>query len=125
MPFKDFTVGQVLTSAEVDTFLMRQSVMVFDDETDRTNALGTLVTEGMVSYLKDLDRLQAFDGTAWGPIGEDAFTIQGTAGYLLVSQGTAGVDWIDNGTPGQNIVSAGTAGVRAENSISPLLLLGV
>ncbi len=125
MPFKDFTVGQVLTSAEVDTFLMRQSVMVFDDETDRTNSLGTLVAEGMVSYLKDLDRLQSFDGSVWGPVGEDAFTVQGTAGYILASAGTAGVVWQDNGTPGQAIISNGTAGIVAQNSISPLLLLGV
>jgi formate dehydrogenase assembly factor FdhD len=125
MPFKDFTVGQVLTSAEVDTFLMRQSVMVFDDASDRQTALGSFVTEGMLSYLKDIDRVQAFDGSSWNPVGVDAFTTQGTPGYLLVSQGTAGVDWVDNGTPGQNLVSDGTAGIRAENSISPLLLLGV
>ena len=125
MPFKDFTVGQVLTSAEVDNFFMKQSVMVFDDAADRTSQLGTFVAEGMVTYLKDIDRVQSFDGSIWKPVGEDAFTVAGTAGYLLFSQGTAGVDWVDNGTPGQNIVSAGTAGVRAENSISPLLLLGV
>lgn len=125
MPFKDFTVGQVLTSAEVDTFLMRQSVMVFDDETDRTNSLGGLVTEGMVSFLKDTDRLQKFDGSVWGPVGEDAFTVEGQPGYLLVSNGAQGVVWNDNGDPGQTIISNGTAGIVTQNTISPLLLLGV
>lgn len=63
MPFKDFTVGQVLTSAEVDTFLMRQAVMVFDDDSARASALGTLVAEGMLTYLKDRNELQVNNGT--------------------------------------------------------------
>lgn len=125
MPFKDFTVGEVLTSADVDEYLMRQAVMVFDDASARSSALGTLVTEGMVTYRKDGDLLEQYDGSSWGPVGQDSFTTTGTAGYLLTSLGTAGVGWIDNGTTGQTIISNGTAGVTAVNTISPLLLLGV
>ena len=105
MPYKDFTVGQVLTSAEVDDYLMRQAVMVFDDSTARGTALGTVVSEGMVSYLKDTDVVEQYDGTAWAPVGVDSFTRSGQAGQYLVSNGTAGVVW--------------------ENSISPFMLLGV
>lgn len=68
MPYKDFTVGQVLTSAEVDSFLMRQAVMVFDDATDRSTALAGVVTEGMVTYLKDRDEIQVNDGTEFKAI---------------------------------------------------------
>ena len=68
MPFKDFTVGQVLTSAEVDNFLMKQAVMVFDDESDRSTSLGTFVAEGMVTYLKDRNEIQVNDGTNFEPI---------------------------------------------------------
>ena len=125
MPYKDFTVGQVLTSAEVDDYLMRQAVMVFDDSTARGTALGTVVSEGMVSYLKDTDVVEQYNGTAWAPVGTDSFTTSGTAGYLLVSNGTAGVVWADNGTAGQTIISNGTAGIALENTISPFLLLGV
>lgn len=124
MPYKDFTVGQVLTSAEVDNFLMRQAVMVFDDATDRSTSLGTVITEGMLTFLKDSDSLEYYSGIAFESVAAPLLT-EGTAGYLLVSNGTVGSFWVDNGTPGQNIVSAGTAGVVAENSISPLLLLGV
>lgn len=125
MPYKDFTVGQVLTSAEVDLYLMQQAVMVFDDSTARGTALGTAVTEGMVTYLKDVDRLEQYNGTVWGPVGTDSFTTAGTAGNLLVSNGTAGVQWLPNGEKGQAIISNGTAGVVYENTISPFLLLGV
>jgi hypothetical protein len=99
--------------------------MVFEDATERGTALGTVVTEGMVTYLKDTNVLQQYDGAAWGPVGEDSFTTSGTAGNLLQSAGTAGVVWVANGEDGQTIISAGTAGIRYENSISPLLLLGV
>lgn len=125
MPYKDFTVGQTLTSAEVDTYLMEQAVMVFDNASARSSALGTVVKEGMVSYLKDTDTVQQYNGTVWGPVGVDSFTTTGTAGNLLQSNGTAGVAWVANGQAGQAIISNGTAGIVYENSISPLLLLGV
>ena len=125
MPYKDFTVGQVLTSAEVDQFLMQQAVMVFDNASARSSALGTVVSEGMVTYLKDTDALQQYNGSVWGPVGVDSFTTTGTAGALLVSSGTAGVVWSTRGQVGQTILSNGSAGITYENSISPLLLLGV
>lgn len=125
MPYKDFTVGQTLTSAEVDIYLMEQAVMVFDDASARSSALGTVVKEGMVSYLKDTDVVQQYNGTVWGPVGVDSFTTTGTAGALLVSNGTAGVVWSSAGQAGQTIISNGTAGISYQNSISPLLLLGV
>lgn len=125
MPYKDFTVGQTLTSQEVDDFLMRQSVMVFQDSTERGTAIGTAVIQGMVTYLRSTNTVEQYSGSAWGPVGTDSFTTIGTAGNLLVSAGTAGVVWLANGEAGQAIISAGTAGVRYENSISPLLLLGV
>jgi hypothetical protein len=125
MPFKDFQVGQTLTSAEVDDFLMRQAVMVFDDSSQRASELGTAVAEGMVTYLKDTDTVEQYNGTLWGPVGTDSFTTIGTAGNILYSNGTAGVLWASNGTTGQTIISAGTAGITAVNTISPFLLLGV
>lgn len=69
MAFKDFTDGEVLFASDVDIYLMRQTVMVFDDETARSSALGTaIVSEGMVTYLKDIDQVQVYDGTDWSQI---------------------------------------------------------
>jgi len=104
MPFKDFTVGQVLTSAEVDNFLMKQSVMVFDDEADRTSQLGTFVGEGMLTYLKNTDSLEYYSGAAFEPVSDPV---------------------LSQGEPGQYLESLGTAGANWENFINPLLLLGV
>ena len=73
--FKDFSVGEVLTSADVDGYLMQQSVMRFADSAARGSALGTAtgtgvpLAEGMVAYLDDVNQVQLFDGTFWRPTG--------------------------------------------------------
>jgi hypothetical protein len=66
LAFKDFSAGDILTAADVDTYLMRQTVMVFADSTARASALGTaIVTEGMVAYTANDNLLQYYTGTVW------------------------------------------------------------
>jgi hypothetical protein len=87
--FKDFVVGEVLTSSDVDGFLMQQAVMRFADDGARGSALGTAVgtgvlAEGMLTYNLDTKALEVYDGTAWGPVVTvkekriEAFTGSGT-----------------------------------------------
>ena len=66
---KVFTAGEVLTAANVNGYLMEQSVMVFADEAARTSAIGT-PSAGMMSFLVDIAQVQAYGGTAigWTPI---------------------------------------------------------
>lgn len=63
--FREFLTGEVLTSANVNNFLMKQSVMVFADAAARTAALGAEVAEGMLTYNLDTDQLEVFDGAAF------------------------------------------------------------
>jgi hypothetical protein len=63
--FKTFAVGEVLTANNVNTFLMQQTVMVFDDDADRSTKLGVNVSEGMVSYRKDDQVYEYYDGSDW------------------------------------------------------------
>jgi len=67
MPRKTFTAGEVLAAADVNTFLMDQSVMTFAGTAARGSAIPT-PTEGMVTYLEDTDALQVFDGTDFIPV---------------------------------------------------------
>jgi hypothetical protein len=62
VPRKVFVAGEILTAADVNTNLMDQTVMVFDDAAARTTAIPSPV-EGMVTYLKDTDKLDQFDGS--------------------------------------------------------------
>lgn len=62
--YREFQTGEVLTAANVNDFLMNQAVMVFADSAARTSALGT-ATEGMMSYLSDVNAVEYYDGTNW------------------------------------------------------------
>jgi hypothetical protein len=87
--YKLFNTGDVLTAAQVNTYLMQQSVMVFANSTARTTALSGVLAEGMLSYLQDTNAVEKYDGSAWGAIG--AGDIEGvTAGTGLSGGGTSG-----------------------------------
>lgn len=88
--YKTFTAGEVLTAANLQGYSIDQSIMVFDDSTARTTALGTLVAEGMVSYLKDTDAIEKYDGSSWASISNPGDITAVTAGTALTGGGTAG-----------------------------------
>jgi hypothetical protein len=68
MPRKVFTAGEVLAAADVNSFLMDQTVMVFAGTAARGSAIGT-ATEGMYAHLNDTDTLTYYNGSAWVPSG--------------------------------------------------------
>ena len=86
--FKDFQVGEVLTSSDVDGYLMQQTVMRFPSAAARGSALGTAagtgvaLSEGMVTYLDDTNVLSVYDGTAWRDFG---YTLRETLYYTSSS----------------------------------------
>jgi hypothetical protein len=66
MPRKTFTAGEVLAAADVNEYLMDQSVMTFADSGARGSAIGTAIAqEGMLTYLEDTDAFEYWDGSAW------------------------------------------------------------
>ena len=69
MPRKVFVAGEILTAADVNTNLMDQAVMVFDDDDARAAAIPSPI-EGMVTYLKDTDSLEQFTGAAFVPVSQ-------------------------------------------------------
>ena len=87
--FKVFAVGEVLTAADVNDYLMEQSISIFADATAR-DAQITSPIEGMFCYLADTNELQFYNGSAWtGYIGEGDITGV-TAGAGLSGGGTSG-----------------------------------
>jgi hypothetical protein len=67
--YKLFATGDVLTAAQVNTYLNEQTVMVFADSAARTTALSGVLAEGMMSYLQDTDSVEVYDGSAWTAVG--------------------------------------------------------
>jgi len=65
MTYRLFSTGEVLTAANVNTYLMNQAVMTFATAAARTTALSGVLAEGMVSYRTDAKILEYYNGTAW------------------------------------------------------------
>lgn len=65
--FKTWQTGDVLSADDVNNYLM-QGVWVFDDAADRT-AQVTSPAEGNVSYLRDTNAIEKYDGSSWVAIG--------------------------------------------------------
>lgn len=64
MPRKQWSTNEVLLAAEVNTYLMDQTVMVFSDAATRNAAISP-PQEGMVAYLQSDNRIHVYDGAAW------------------------------------------------------------
>ena len=87
MPRKIFTAGEILTAADVNTNLMDQAVMVFDDSAARGSAIPSPI-EGMVTYLSDSDALFSYSGAAWVPAVNTASIVDGNVSSAKLGTGT-------------------------------------
>jgi hypothetical protein len=64
--YKSFTAASVLTSADVNDYLMEQSVMSFATTADRDAALtAPVLQEGMVAVITGSDLVTIYTGSAW------------------------------------------------------------
>lgn len=79
---KTFTAGEVLTAADVNGYLMEQSVMVFGGTAARSSAVPT-PSEGMISYLTDSDVTETFNGTAWTSVLNPPINAQAGTAYTF------------------------------------------
>ena len=102
--FKVFAVGEVLTAADVNDYLMEQSIGIFADSTAR-DAQITSPIEGQFCYLADTNVLQFYNGSAW-----TAFVGDGDITAVNTADGVAGGG------------SSGAVTVTLE--IQPFLLMG-
>lgn len=63
--YKLFNTGDVLTAAQVNTYLMEQSVMRFATTTARDTALSGVLAEGMLCYIDADNNIYKYTGSAW------------------------------------------------------------
>jgi len=95
--YKLFNTGDVLTAAEVNTYLNEQTVMVFADSAARTTALSGVLAEGMVSYLQDSNAVEVYNGSSWVNVGNagDITEVQAGTG-ISVASGTGPIPVVTN-----------------------------
>ena len=87
--FKVFAVGEVLTAADVNDYLMEQSISIFADSTAR-DAQITSPIEGMFCYLADTNVLQFYNGSAWAAYLDEGDISNISAGTNLNGGGSSG-----------------------------------
>jgi hypothetical protein len=92
--FKTFTTGEVLTSADVNGYLM-QGVLVFASEAARDAAI-TSPQEGQFAFTKDNNSLWYYDSAAWVASGATGDIEGVTAGTGISGGGTSGTVTITN-----------------------------
>lgn len=78
--WKSWAAGEVVLADDFQNYVQDQVVQVYAGTAARSSALGTAVTEGMVSYLSDTNALQVYDGSAWTSVGGG-----GTASYATTA----------------------------------------
>ena len=61
--WRKFAAGEVLTATNLQSYAVDQSVQVYAGTAARGSAIGTAVTEGMMSYLADSNVVQAYTGS--------------------------------------------------------------
>ena len=87
--FKVFSVGEVLTAADVNDYLMEQSIGIFSNSTTR-DAQITSPIEGQFCYLADSNVLQFYNGSSWSDFIGEGDISSVVAGTNLSGGGTAG-----------------------------------
>lgn len=110
--YKLFVTGDVLTAAQVNDYLMLQTVMVFANSAARTSALSGVLAEGLVSYLKDTDVVEIYTGAAWVSL-DDPNAIQNSIvdakGDLITATAADTPARLAVGTNGQYLQADSTA----------------
>jgi hypothetical protein len=122
--YRLFNTGDVLTAAQVNTYLQQQVIMVFADSSARTTALSGVLAEGMFSYLTGTNAFEYYDGAAWQSVSNPGDITGVTAGTGLSGGGSSGAVTlaIDTATTA-DLTTAQT--LTNKTLTSPLINLGI
>ena len=117
---KLFVAGDVLTAAEVNTYLQDQVIAVFANSAARDAAYGgagePTLSEGMFCYLSDSNSFLFYTGSAWSPVDTSSdpskipLSTVTTAGDLIIGTGNATVTRLASGGVG-TVLTGNGAGV--------------
>ena len=120
--------GDVVTAANLQTYVQDQVIAVYANTAARTAAYGgagePTLAEGMFSYLSDTNAFEYYNGAAWAAVDTsvDASKIPlstvTTAGDLIVGTGNATVTRLAASTSGYVLTSNG-AGIAPTYQVLP------
>lgn len=120
--FKVFAVSEVLTAADVNDYLMEQSICIFADSTARDAQISSPV-EGQFCYLADSNTLQFYNGSSWASfIGEGDIT-----GVTITTAGTSGLSGgatASSGAFSSTLAIAPASATSATVAAADIILIG-
>jgi len=87
MAFKTWTIGDVLTASDMNSYVAYQTVSIYGSSAIRGTGIPS-GTAGQPSYLTDSKRVETYDGTNWQPLPAAIATFTATqSGALAVNTG--------------------------------------
>ena len=123
-----FVAGEVLTAAQVNTYLQDQVIAVYANSTARDAAYGgagePTLAEGMFCFLKDTNEFLFYTGAAWTAVDTSVdsskipLSTVTTAGDLIVGTGASTVTRLAASTSGYVLTSNG-AGIAPTYQVLP------
>ncbi len=88
--WKEWGIAEVVQATDFQSYVQDQVVQVYASSGARGSALGTAVTEGMISYLNDTNSLEYYSGSAWVAVSNPGDITAVTAGTGLTGGGASG-----------------------------------
>ena len=88
--WKEWAIAEVVEASDFQTYVQDQVVQVYADSGARGSALGTAVSDGMVSYLEDTNSVEVYYSAVWNSISNPGDITAVTAGTGLTGGGTTG-----------------------------------
>jgi hypothetical protein len=114
-----FQTGAVLTAAQINQYLMDQSIHRFVDITARATAYstaGVTLAEGMFSYLDSTNKLYFYSGSAWEEVGAQIEAGEVTDTEVSATAAIA-ISKLASGTAAQ-VILANATGVPTYTTLS-------
>lgn len=88
--WKEWQIAEVVEASDFQTYVQDQVVQTYASSAARGSALGTAVSEGMVSFLEDTNSLEVYYSDAWNSVSNPGDITAVTAGTALTGGGTSG-----------------------------------
>ena len=84
MTLKTWTIGDVLSAADLNTYVSGQVVGIFGSSAVRATGIASPVN-GQVAYLTDKDHIEHYDGTTWQPLPAAVYAFSATGPSTAVA----------------------------------------
>jgi hypothetical protein len=84
MTLKTWAIGDVLTAADLNTYVSGQVVGTFGSSAVRATGIVTPIN-GQITYLTDKDHIEHYDGTTWQPLPAAVYAFSATGPSTAVA----------------------------------------